>query len=174
MRGSSHCCRRRMDNGHGREILLGIFERSGLVGVVVIRYAMLNGSRRRPRSPLMRDLNQQSFMDCLSSGIIIVQCPAHLLLRPKYPVHGLLRRVSRTYAQRNIGCVENSAQRICVLFENGIPHIIHQVVLLDLDQRSRGIWPLDPNLPMQHACVEWCQASRVVFDRSASDRRGGL
>jgi hypothetical protein len=76
-----------MYDGHRREVLLSIFERSGLIRVVVIWYAMLTRSRRRPGGPLMRHLNQQGFMDRLSSRIIIIQCPAHLFLRPKYPIH---------------------------------------------------------------------------------------
>lgn len=149
---------RGIDDGHGREVL-------GVLVVAIVVVAVVERDLRRGfwRPPL-RHVDDEGLGHLLAAGEKGVEGAAHLLLGPQSAVLPALG-VARDDAQGDVGRVEAAAERICVLFENHLAHVVDQVVLADLHERGRGIGPLDPDLAVQHdgaGVCGWTAAEVVV------------
>jgi len=138
---------RGVDDGHGREVL-GL-----VVGVVVVVLVVDGHCRRGLGGPALGHVNDEGVGDQLSPGEVGVERAAHVLLGPQSALVSPCC-ISRKDAQRHVGGVEAPAQRVGVLLQNHVPHIVDQVVFPDLHQGGRGIGPLDPDLAVQHAGAE--------------------
>lgn len=62
--------------------------------------------------------------------------------------------VAGYYAEQDVRSIEAPAQRIAILSEDHVAHIVDQVILPDLNQGGRGMGALDPDLAVQHAGAE--------------------
>lgn len=93
-------------------------------------------------------------MHRLPAGKVGVKGPAHLLLGTQHSFGALGIGVAWQYAQGEVWGVEAAAQRIAVLPEDHLPHVVDEVILANLHQGGRGVLTLDPYLAVQHAGVE--------------------
>jgi hypothetical protein len=98
----------------------------------------------------LRHVDDQGLGHLLAAREVGVEGAAHFLLGPQGAVLGA-SGVSRNDAQRHVGRVEATTQRVLVFFQDHVAHVVDQIVLADLHQRGRGIGPLDPYLAVQHA-----------------------
>lgn len=160
-------CRRGVDDGHRWEVLCLV-----ACGVVVMGVVERDSRRGLGRSSLGH-VDDEGLGDGLAAGEVGVDCSAHLLLGPQGAVLAALG-VSRHDAQGDVWGVEALAQRVCVLFEDHVAHVVDQVVLADLHQGGRGIGPLDPDLAVQHGGAEVCSAGKVVGGRGRAGSEGGV
>jgi hypothetical protein len=112
-----------VDNRHRGEVASVLGVHACLI-VVGVKY-----SRRRLWCSLVRHIDEQGVVDRLASWVVGIQCSTHLLFRPQYAVYTLGGVIPGLYAQSDVGGVEGLAQRVGVLSENHIPHVVNQIVL---------------------------------------------
>lgn len=112
-------------------------------------------------------VDDEGLVDRLTAGEVGVDGVTHVLLGPQGAFACALA-IAGHNAQGNVWRVEAPAQRVCILFEDHVAHVVDQVVLSDLDERGRGIGPLDPDLAVQHAGGAGCRRRRA----SVVDGRG--
>jgi hypothetical protein len=136
---------------------------------VVVVVVVVDGHLRRGLGrPALGHVNDKGLVHRLAAGEVGIERPAHLLLGAQRPVL-VASSLARDDAQSDIGCVEAAAQRVLVLFQDHVAHIVDEVVLADLDERGRGVGPLDPDLAVQHAGAEVGCSAKIVGRR----RRAG-
>ncbi len=147
-----------MSDWHGGKVL-GL-----VVGCIVVVGIVERYPRRGFGCSSMGDINEQCLGNTLTAGIVGVESPTHFLLWTQCVVLAFLR-VSRDNAESDIGSVKVAAQRICIFFQNHIPHIVDEVVFANLNQCSRGIGPLDPDLAVQHGGADVVRPLAKIISR---------
>lgn len=91
-------------------------------------------------------INQESFFNCLASGKVCIQGPAHGLVWLKL-ADGL---VFWHNLYRKIGRIELTTQGIGIFPQDHVANIINQIIFIDGDHGSRGAGALDPYLSGDH------------------------
>lgn len=107
-------------------------------------------------------VDDQGLVDRLAAGEVGIEGPAHVLLGPQDSLLALCACVARQDAQGQVWGIEAPAQRVAVLAEDHLAHVVDEVVFADLHQGGRGILALDPDLAVQHAGVEVDAGEGVV------------
>lgn len=160
--GGAHGGWRGVDDGHGREVLgLGV---AGVIVVVVVEW----DSGRGLWGAALGHVDDKSLIDCLAAWEVVVEGAAHLLLwaqRAFVDAAG----ISRHYSQGHVGGVEAAAERVGVLLEDHVAHIVDEIILADLHQRGRGMQPLHPHLAVQHLSGGRSRKDRNIRCRRCSD-----
>jgi len=136
---------------------------------VVVVVVVGRDSRRGLRRAWLGDVDDEGLVDLLPARIVVVQHPAHLLLGPQCPVLAV-GGISRDDLERDIGRIEAPAQRVGVLAQYHVPHVVDQIVFPYLHQRGRGIGPLDPYLAVQHGRAEVCRGPAKIVGRGRRTR----
>lgn len=152
-----HCGRRGVDDSHGREVV-------GLVAPVVIMVVVVGGHLRgRLWGAALGHVDDERLGHCLSARKVGVEGAAHVFLRPQCAV---LRTGGFSWdnAEGYVGCIKAAAQRVLILFQDHVAHIVDEVVFADLHERGRGIGPLHPDLAVQHVGGDGggCRCTKIV------------
>ena len=138
----------RPDNGHGRKVLPS----DSRPRIIRVEMYVRRPPRRRPRRP-MGDVDDQGLIDGLSARIVDVQKPRQMFLRAKDSLGArghAHRGPSSDDAQREVRRIVAATQRVGVLSEDHVAHVVDQVPIGHGDQGRRRSRPLDPDLSQRH------------------------
>lgn len=120
---------------------------AGLSRVVVHRLA-----GRRLGRPSLGNINDQCFLNRLSSRVKLVNHRAHGLLRTQYPlVTGMaIGALARRNPDKQIGGIVALPEGIGIFPEHLVPQVINQVVFRDGHQGGGCTRPFNPYLALHH------------------------
>ena len=99
---------------------------------------MVVHSRGRSGRPALGYFNDEGFFYVLSTGVVCVECLADGFFRAQnsFILDGVVGGFSTAYPEIDIGRIDASSKRVCVLAQNDIPHIIDEIVFVDYDPCS--------------------------------------
>lgn len=129
--------------------------------------------RRRPGTPAKRNLDDEGFLDHLATGKVGIQGTAHGFLGPQGSFLPLW--LSRHDAEGEVRGIELAPERVAVLAQDHLAHIVDEVVFEDSDQGGRGAGPPDPDLANSHCCCWHGQGggrSKEFVERERPGARG--
>lgn len=103
---------------------------------------MWNGNPRRGLWRAAGDINYDGVLDGLAAGVMGIERAAHVFVGLQQTIFC----IARVQTDGQVRCIKVLAQRVGVLAQDGIAHVVDEVIFVDGDESMRGTRPLDPNL----------------------------
>lgn len=81
----------------------------------------------------MRYVNDQSLFYVLPARIVCVKCLTDRLLRSQYSLRldSIIGGLATDYLEIDVGRVDVSSERVCVLVQNDISNVVDQIIFID-------------------------------------------